>query len=617
MPIGKKKCELFSFPPDMEEEDAYEKEKISSPAILDILPSSVAIQEEDDEALAPPRKKQAVIMHTAPFVVGILMKRKGDRYAATLHELAATKQAAHGIAPEGGEDPSESRPLTPLELDENWIPHHSHVMAWRNPRFWMRIRRRFTQVKDLPPHPMTGLVRTDFESLRPDGEPVHDYFIWGALTPGEDLDVTEGGTITRPAWVFERSDDGLQGWLLKDTRNGWYKPSDMMKILWDGFDSDYRARTLSQGSTNLKYVNKTEGEIKGMWNKGRDRGSALHNSYEYILYEHDRQLPEDMTPAPPGFYRMLAEIHLEWDIAGTETALVHWPKKRIGESDLELRHRQTNEKLQADFKNCDDDDFFEENKDKTRAGNMGRHPVSVDLKAHRGNKYTYQVSDYREMQVRTLPGLVPGFTAEKFSKNICLMNFNPTNPDAYRVYFVAGMDMTFLWDTYFPWQPDDPKHQHFPGPTLIPRFDDNDPRCQGPTRRERVIPNQYDPETMVWCGKLWLSGYDKQEKSARQKKITARKRDNLPYEHLLEPHDLRESIWKHPWDCFHLPIGNRGYYERYVSNSLPLLEQIPTLHGKIIVCWCPEKESKCHGNVLVKLANLWGNKAWTVPLDDF
>jgi hypothetical protein len=562
-----------------------------------------------------PRKKQA-LDHTQPFVVAILTKRKGDRYAATLHELAAAKNAARGIVPSpgGGEDPGESRPLTPFELDENWIPHHSDIMAWRNPRFWMRIRRRFTQVKDLPPHPMSKMVRTDFESLRPDGTEVHDYFVWGTLNPAEDLDVTEGGTITRPDWVLEHSEDGLQGWVLKDTRNGWYKPSDLMKILWDGFDADYRAKTLSQDSKNPKYVNKTETEIKGMWRKGATHGSALHNTYEYILYEHDRVIPEKMTPAPPGFYRMLAEIHQDWDIDGTETALVHHEKKAIGESDLRLRNRKTNKKRQADFKNCDNDDFFEDGKDtKTRPGNTGRHPVSFEMKAHNGNKYTFQVSYYREIQVQSAACQ----EEEDFDEEIDLMNYNPKNPDGYRLYTVPAMDMRLLWDTYMPWDPKDPRHQHFPGPTLIPRFEDSDPRCQGPTKRERVNPGHYDPATMVWCGKLWLSGYDKQEKSERQKKITARKRDKLAYDDLLLPHDLRESIWKHPWDCFHLPIGYPGFFEKHVSNSLPLLEQIPGLHGKTIVCWCQESESRCHGNVLAKLANLWGNKAWTVPLDEF
>ena len=42
-------------------------------------------------------------------------------------------------------------------------------------------------------------------------------------------------------------------------------------------------------------------------------------------------------------------------------------------------------------------------------------------------------------------------------------------------------------------------------------------------------------------------------------------------------------------------------YADYLAASPALLDQIPALKGKVLVCWCHPK--RCHGDFLAKLAN--------------
>lgn len=64
---------------------------------------------------------------------------------------------------------------------------------------------------------------------------------------------------------------------------------------------------------------------------------------------------------------------------------------------------------------------------------------------------------------------------------------------------------------------------------------------------------------------------------------------------------LRGSIWQNP---FHLN-GERGRkavlekYRRYVESNESLMNELHTLKGKRLGCWCAPK--RCHGDVLVEL----------------
>lgn len=79
-----------------------------------------------------------------------------------------------------------------------------------------------------------------------------------------------------------------------------------------------------------------------------------------------------------------------------------------------------------------------------------------------------------------------------------------------------------------------------------------------------------------------------------------------------EPYDVyigRPSIWGNPYS--HLASGTKAEfivssrneaiekYEDYIRNKPELLEQLSTLVGKRLGCWC--KPQACHGDILVKL----------------
>ena len=74
---------------------------------------------------------------------------------------------------------------------------------------------------------------------------------------------------------------------------------------------------------------------------------------------------------------------------------------------------------------------------------------------------------------------------------------------------------------------------------------------------------------------------------------------------LERPHILidRTTIWGNP---FHKAFGmTRAQcverYEAWILDQPDLLEKIPQLRGKHLVCWCAPK--LCHGDILIKIAN--------------
>lgn len=65
----------------------------------------------------------------------------------------------------------------------------------------------------------------------------------------------------------------------------------------------------------------------------------------------------------------------------------------------------------------------------------------------------------------------------------------------------------------------------------------------------------------------------------------------------------RESIFGNP---FIIGVdGNRDEviekYRKWILNQPYLMEQVKSLKGKILGCWCAPK--RCHGEVLIELAN--------------
>ena len=67
--------------------------------------------------------------------------------------------------------------------------------------------------------------------------------------------------------------------------------------------------------------------------------------------------------------------------------------------------------------------------------------------------------------------------------------------------------------------------------------------------------------------------------------------------------NLDASIWANPFKRKpDVPIGSTlAAYEKYVRSSTVLMNEIPSLIGKTLGCWC--KPNPCHGDVLVKLVN--------------
>lgn len=65
----------------------------------------------------------------------------------------------------------------------------------------------------------------------------------------------------------------------------------------------------------------------------------------------------------------------------------------------------------------------------------------------------------------------------------------------------------------------------------------------------------------------------------------------------------RPSIWGNPFVIG--KDGTRGEviakFEAYLLSSPSLIERLPTLAGKVLVCWCAP--ASCHGDVLDRMAN--------------
>ena len=60
----------------------------------------------------------------------------------------------------------------------------------------------------------------------------------------------------------------------------------------------------------------------------------------------------------------------------------------------------------------------------------------------------------------------------------------------------------------------------------------------------------------------------------------------------------QHSIWHNPFSVKKYGLDEcLRLYRDYIENNKELSSLLPTLSGKILVCWC--KPNKCHGDILI------------------
>lgn len=75
----------------------------------------------------------------------------------------------------------------------------------------------------------------------------------------------------------------------------------------------------------------------------------------------------------------------------------------------------------------------------------------------------------------------------------------------------------------------------------------------------------------------------------------------------------RSTIWGNPYNDKYQTVDQRiSQYEKYLTGNQKLMEKLPELRGKVLLCWCKklnkhlkgsEKDQPCHGDILAKLCN--------------
>lgn len=503
----------------------------------------------------------------------------------------------------------------------DWVPfpHFSDSEAWKDPKWWpILLRSCFTPTSGAPPHPCDAYAQTDFDTIDPaTGKRRHAYMVDGIERKWED---------------------------------GWFSFSSGSKRLFPSFDSGYHAKRLSNlgdKNTNEAYRDKKPDQIEGMWRANADRGDSWHKTFEFRLkYHFSRPLPENLTEAPSGFYRLVAHwAALGRDVNRTEQAIADRRSQTMGEFDVELYDRTTGLADIGDFKTCKNDDLFDANRKSPRPEHQtGHHPSTLGMDTTSGSKYLWQISFYRQVQIEAFPDIFkPHFSTRGFIGNI-----NPLTPWDYRLYELEVLDLSAFFRDYLPWDESKLRHQFYPGPALGPRLatlgSEKDPRCfEGPTKRARPRYGVNYPEAehnSVWCGRQWLCNDPFKDpsdaarqweflddddggneavpillsKAERARRIRACKSQGQSYAKYWCDRDLPESPWAHPWSWFgdakDAPLGRYGYYKRWFLNQPQLLAAIPQLYGKTLLCWCAESDPLCHVDMLVAYANLWGCGAW-------
>jgi hypothetical protein len=320
-------------------------------------------------------------------------------------------------------------------------------------------------------------------------------------------------------------------------------------------------------------------ELEQSWENNRNDGSDKHAVYDALC--QGEPLPEGLSASvvPLGFVRCMVALSKRFDIYATELPLFAEELHVIGCADLILVDRVTGELLLSDFKNVRDFDL-------RLAGNPnanGIHPFTQQLEDTKYQHYRLQLSIYRWI-------LNKHYFPNRFSNKLLLLNFRPSEPDAFFEYWMEPLDLTNLW-ALCPWNPDDPRHRLFNmGPTLIEPIPDTDPRCKGSTVSQRMPRGDTIEPDMVWTqGKYEKPGFP------------------------IVP----DSIWKHPtrkWWGNPTAADIAATFESYLLNNAKLLHQLPNVIGKKVLCWCfPDGKFGCNGEVVTKYANLLNNGAFKLP----
>jgi hypothetical protein len=355
--------------------------------------------------------------------------------------------------------------------------------------------------------------------------------------------------------------DGIK----RTSKDHWYSPSGLMHHLWKPFDAERIAKQCAKSSRNPRYKGKTWQQILAIWEEGKVDGQNKHAAEDAWL-QHEPYPGTDEPP--PGFFRAMAELaHRGYDVFRTEMSLFDDELQIMGQTDLLLRHRETGIITVADHKHCRVESLVTPGRN-----GSGIHPWSEHMADARLEHYHFQLSVYHLLLKR-------GWQSWPLSDEIILINYSPLDENAYEIVPRKVLDLTSDFVQYLPWNTAAALHQHFSGPTLRPRAT-NTVVAAGPTQRVRLPGAPLAPD-MVWIGHAWAKG------------------------------GLPESPWAHPWRWYpRAPYTAPGFYERHLLQNAQLLQRLPELVGKRIVCWCKDDSEQCACVVLVKYANLLAAGEW-------
>jgi hypothetical protein len=426
----------------------------------------------------------------------------------------------------------------------------------------------------------------------------------------------------------------------------WYSPSGLSEgVLFPVFDTDGVAARTSENSKTGKYAGMTTDEVKESFKQAGVKGSAWHAAFDAWL-QHD-PMPADAMEPPPSFYQCMAEVLKDWDVWSTEQAIFDEDRNFYGTFDIVFVHRATGILRLGDFKT------FSKTDDQMAAEHdYGIHPFTWGNRHSKYYQTAIQVSFYREILLRKYgykraiiprdapqranyndnlraplpswprksiePLITDSCSAEdvRMDRIIWILNFPSDRPYDYRIYEIEALDMAPLW-SLAPINLDDPRQYQSLTPAYVPRYDGAPASLPAhPAMRWRV-PVGGLADDMVWVGALYPSAKARAD-------MAKKKAAGEEYDDKLARFDLAKSPFNHPWGYQEKDETNRrqsaAYYEHYLLNSPALLDQLPSLYGKRLCCWCRDTDPPCYVSVLAKYTNLHQQRLLQFPrtlLDDY
>lgn len=349
------------------------------------------------------------------------------------------------------------------------------------------------------------------------------------------------------------------------SRDGLSSVTRCCEHFWPGFDRDAISARVAANAHSGQYAGKTAEEIRAMWQRTSEEGTAKHAQYEEFLQQTGT---EDVNPysAPPGFYRALA-AHPEWDVYRCEWTVFDEDARIVGSIDAVMRNRDTGAIVLVDWKNLGEGTVHTNPYKKT-----GTHPLTRRHPATKHLKHTMQLNFYRHL-LETRYGLVV--------ESMYIFNFAPTAPDAYEEYRLERWDMAPFF-ALFPWRADDPRHllppapgQNVPPPLFPPLTPEERRHLEDGQRSTRTARIQAGPlpDMVVWMGYAYKKG----------------------------AYALEQSEW--------VPPGKRvwprlsaddllGYEAALLADRVRLEHAHRQLSGKTLLCWCGRPGEACHAEVL-------------------